>query len=128
MNRCPSISTSGGNTPDQTIHMIRKTGEGYYLATPTSINGILSRNDCNQLKRELSMIIKSHREISIDVRGIKAINREGLKMLQEMQYLAVHKKCKLRYINADLLIQPLITKLTEKKVTLQDDALQNSRI
>jgi len=101
---------------------IRKTGEGYYLATPSSINGIMSRNDCNQLKRELSMIIKSHREISIDVRGIKVINREGLKILQEIQNLVVHKKCKLRYINVDLMIQPLITTLSEKKVALQDEA------
>jgi len=100
---------------------IRKTGEGYYLATPICINGILSRNDCNQLKRELSVIIKSHRNISIDVRGIKVINREGLKILQEMQSLAVQKKCNLKYINADLLIQPLITTLSEKKVALQDE-------
>jgi ABC-type transporter Mla MlaB component len=100
---------------------ITKTGEGYYLATPTSKDGVLGRNDCNQLKRELSQIIKSHREISIDVRGIKSINREGLKILQEMQHLADQKECKLKYINVDLLIQHHLAGLSEKKVTLQDE-------
>jgi hypothetical protein len=106
---------------------IRKTGEGYYLAIPTSKDGTLSRNDCNQLKRELSLIIRSHREISIDVRGIKAINREGLKILQEMHELSAQKKCRLRYIHVDVLIQPHITRLTEKKVTHQGDLLELAR-
>ena len=100
---------------------INKTGEGYYLATPIISDEILSRAVCNQLKREVSQIIKAHREISIDIRGIKSINREGFKILQELQYHATQKRCKLKYINVDPVVYPNIAKLTEKKVYLENE-------
>ena len=99
---------------------IKKTGEGYYLATLTNNQEVLSRIECNHLKRELSQIVKPHREISINIKGVKSINKEGYRILEELKWLADQRNCKIRYINVDPLISASISKLTEKKVQFHE--------
>ena len=100
---------------------IRKTGEGYYLATLETSHSVLKRADCTRLKHTLADVIKAHREISVDIKGIRSIEQEGYRILEEMIQNAEKKKCRIRFINVDPQVSPAIKKLHEKKVQLQDE-------
>ena len=100
---------------------IKKTGEGYYLATMETSQSMLRRVECTHLKHALSEVIKPHREISINIKGIRSIEKEGYRILEELARRADQKNCRLRFINVDPLVSPAITKLSEKKVQLQDE-------
>lgn len=100
---------------------INKTGEGYYLATLGSSHSVLKRVDCTRLKHALSDVIKAHREISVDIKGIRSIEQEGYRILEEMVRNADKKKCRIRFINVDPQVSPAIKRLHEKKVQLQDE-------
>ena len=81
--------------------IIKKTGEGYYLANLANKYEILGRNECHKIKNELKEIVKPHREISLDIKGVKNIDMAGLKILFELKTIAENKKCKVRYINME---------------------------
>lgn len=100
---------------------ISKTGEGYYLASLKIHQKALGRIECNHLKHQLLQVIKPHREISINMHGVKSIHKEGLRILQEMKKYADLKNCRIRFINVDPMIAVSILKLTEKKVQYQDE-------
>ena len=93
---------------------IKKTGEGYYLAAIASGIQELDRNSCYTIKKELSEIVKPHREISFDIKGVKSINSNGLKILQEFMDIVATKKCKVRFINVDPAISGSISILSGK--------------
>jgi len=95
---------------------IKKTGEGYYLGSLAGHRELLGRHECHLIKQELAPIIKPHREITLDIKGVKQIDRGGFEILQEMKLLADHKNCKLRFINPDKLIAEKISELNRKKV------------
>ena len=93
---------------------IKKTGEGYYLAFITNLTEELDRNSCYHIKKELSVVIKPHREITFNLKGVKLIDNGGLKALQETLELGNLKKCKIRFINVDPLLSDKITSIKEK--------------
>ncbi|MBN2520239.1 MAG: anti-sigma factor antagonist [Bacteroidales bacterium] len=95
---------------------IKKTGEGYYLASLQKQTDTLDRNYCYFIKKELVKLMKPHREISLDLKGVTKIENNGLKILYELKYLMDNKKCKLRFINIDPSIQKKITELTGKSL------------
>lgn len=99
---------------------IKKTGEGYYLATPGTGVSVLKRVDCTRLKFALSDVIKPHREISIDIKGIRSIEPEAYRILEEMKMHADRKSCRIRFINLDPQVAPAIKKLQEKKEQFHD--------
>ena len=103
------------------METVKKTGEGYYLATLDGSQSVLKRVDCTRLKHALSDIIKSHREVSISLSGFKSIEKEGYRILEEMKRNSDQKKCRIRFINVDPQVSPAINKLMEKKVQLQDE-------
>ena len=100
---------------------VRKTAEGYFLASLSSSHTVLKRVDCTQLKHALSDVVKPHREISIDIRGIRSIEIEGFRILEDLKRRADMKNCRLRFINVDANVSPAIKKLMERKVQLQDE-------
>ena len=100
---------------------IRKTGEGYYLATMGTSQSVLKHMDCARLKHALKEVVRSHREISIDIKGIKGIEHEGYRILEDMLRNAEKKQCRIRFINVDPQVSPAIKKLFEKKPQLQDE-------
>lgn len=100
---------------------INKTGEGYYLASLRIHQKALGKIECNHLKQELFQVIKPHREISINMNGVKSIHKEGLRILKEIKQSADLKNCRIRFINVDPLIAVSILKLTEKKVQYHDE-------
>jgi len=93
---------------------IRKTGEGYYLATIEGKFQELDRNSCHFIKKELQEIMKPHREISLNVKGIVKIDNGGFKILQELKNLMDHKKCKLRFINVEASMSKKFAELSGK--------------
>lgn len=95
---------------------IKKTGEGYYLAAPAGKRESLGRHECHQIKQELSPIIKPHREITFDLKGVRQIDRGGYEILQDMKLLADHKNCRLKFINPESSIADRISELNRKKV------------
>jgi hypothetical protein len=103
------------------MNSITKTGEGYYLATLGVSHSVLKKGDCAHLKYALSGIIKAHREISIDIKGIRSIELEAYRLLEEMKRNADHVKCRIRFINVDPMVSPAIRKLQEKKILFQDE-------
>ena len=100
---------------------IKKTGEGYYLASLRTSQEILGRAECNHLKHELLQVLKPHREISIDLKGVKSIHREGFRILEEIVRKADHKRCRIRFINVYPMIKSSISKLTEKEIEYHDE-------
>ena len=100
---------------------IKKTGEGYYLASLITRDEELDRNDCYLAKKDLVPIIKSHREISFDMTGVKSIHPGGLSVLGDLLIMAKNKKCKIRFINAAPSISPSLVSLAEKTVESQSE-------
>jgi anti-anti-sigma regulatory factor len=100
---------------------IKKTGEGYYLASLRTSLEVLGREECNHLKHELLQELKPHREISIDMKGVKNIQREGFRIIKEMVRQADQKRCRIRFININPMITASISKLSQKKVEYHDE-------
>jgi ABC-type transporter Mla MlaB component len=94
---------------------IKKTGEGYYLASLAGHNEALGRIECNLIKKEIRTVMKPHREVTINVKGIKSIDKRGFQILLELQHIADANRCKVRYINADPAVAQKLRDLTEKK-------------
>ena len=80
---------------------IKKTGEGHYLATLINRTEELDRNNSYLIKKELSSIVKPHREITVDIKGVKSVNNGGYKMIHDLLNMADTKKCKIKFINAE---------------------------
>jgi anti-anti-sigma regulatory factor len=100
---------------------IRKTGEGYYLVSSGNSHSVLKRVECTRLKHALTEVIKAHKEISVDIKGIRSIEQEGFRILEDLVRNAEKKKYRIRFINVDPQVSPAIKKLHEKKVELQDE-------
>ena len=94
---------------------IRKTGEGYYLASLVGKNEVLDRNAAYLIKKELIKLIKPHREISLDLKGVTTIESGGFKILQELKSQMETRKCKLRYINVEAALWSKISDLNKSK-------------
>lgn len=78
---------------------ITRTGEGYYLATLRGKPESLTRSDTQLIRQELISIMKPHREISLDLKGVIRIVPGGLKILYELKHLMESRNCRLRLIN-----------------------------
>lgn len=94
---------------------IKKTGEGYYLA---SLNGkleVLDRNAAYLIRKEIITLMKPHREISLDLKGVSKIESGGFKILQELKSLMENRKCKLRFINVEATLLGKISDLNKIK-------------
>lgn len=99
---------------------IKKTGEGYYLATLGGRINELGRQECQLIKRDLTPIIKGHREISIDMKGVNIINEGGIMVLGHLKELAENRKCRLRFINVAPVLNSKITSLIAVKNNKED--------
>lgn len=100
---------------------IKKTGEGYYLASLTGHKEKLGRNECHMMKKEIMTILKPHREITININGIKSIDKGGFNILHELKNVADRNKCKLRFINVEPSLTSKISGLTDKKIQPQKE-------
>lgn len=90
---------------------IKKTGEGYYLVTLAEQITDLGKIVCSSIKKEIEVVIKPHREITIDLKGVKTIDSRGVNILHELKTHASEIKCKLKFINIDTLIASKISKI-----------------
>ncbi len=90
---------------------IKKTGEAYYLVSLTEKINDLSKNICDSIKKEIEVVIKPHREITIDLKGVKTIDNRGVNIFQELKTNATAIKCKLKFINIDSSIAQKISKI-----------------
>jgi anti-anti-sigma regulatory factor len=100
---------------------IHKTGPGYYLATLKGKSEKLSRQECNLLKHELYQVIRTNREISVNLNGVNSIDKEGYKILGDVMQYSDSKRCKIRFIQVGPLISSSIKKLTTKKTELHNE-------
>lgn len=100
---------------------IKKTGENHYLASLKTNQDSLGRIECNHLKHEIQQLIKPNREISINLKDVKSINREGFRILEEMKRLADQKNSRISFINVDPPLSINISKLTKKKPQYHDE-------
>ena len=64
-------------------------------------------------------ILKPHREITVNIKGVTAIEKEGLKILKELLSTADRSNCKIRFINVEKELSTIISGLTEKKTQAQ---------
>ena len=93
---------------------IRKTGEGYYLVTLTGSKENLGHNECHMLKKEISPILKPHKEITINIEGVKTIDERGFHILNELMNVAKKSRCHIQFINVDANLLAKISDLTHK--------------
>lgn len=100
---------------------IKKTGEGYYLVSLAVPKTELRRNECHFLRKEVMTILKPHRDISISIKGIKAIDKGGFMILQELKHIADRYKCNIRFINVDPGLAAKISSLTAKQTQPQEE-------
>ncbi len=78
---------------------IKKTDEGMYEASIKNSVLVIDKQSGYQLKKELGKIIGNHREISVDLRQVNAIDKNGYGMLEQLIELARKKNCKLSFKN-----------------------------
>jgi len=98
---------------------IKKTGEGYYLALLDNKLEVIDRHAGYMIRKELIKLMKPHREISLDLKGVSRIESGGFKILQELKSLMETRKCRLRFINVEA---SLISKVTDmNKIKKQPD-------
>ena len=100
---------------------IKKTGEGYYLASLTGSYDALGSKECHLIRKEIRTVIKPHREISINIKGIKSIDSRGFNILLELTDLADASRCKIRFLNAEPAVSAKIAQLTEKRSQLKGE-------
>jgi len=100
---------------------IKKTGEGYYLASLTGHNVDLGKSECQLIKKEIMAVLKPHREITINIKGVKNIENGGLTILHELKIVADASKCKLRFIHAEPQLAAKISRFTERKIQPQKE-------
>lgn len=101
---------------------IRKTGEGYYLASLAKKQEELDQKAAHLVKQELSPIVKPHREITFDIKGVNSISSGGYKMLQELIDLARDRHCKFKIINASAGISGKLAAMTAKPVRQSEES------
>ncbi len=78
---------------------LTKTGKGCYLASlPIDIED-LNRDNSLLIKKKLFPFISPHREITIDMNGVKTISHGAYRIIGEMQNKAKTKKCAIMFIN-----------------------------
>jgi len=106
------MTTAKSKSPNMLT--IKETGVGYYLASLTDHSANLGRLECNLIKKEIRPILKPHREITINIKGIKTIDSLGFSILRELKLLADASRCKIRFINAEPSIAGKIAVLTQK--------------
>lgn len=97
---------------------IRKTDEHQYLATFSNKVDVLDRHNFHNVKKRLASYVKPHREITLDLDGIKLIDNGGYKILQELLNMAYTKRCKFEFINAEFSLPNKILKLSDKTIKL----------
>ena len=100
---------------------IKKTGEGGYLITQANRTEKLDRNNSYLIKKERSSIVKPHREIIVDIKGVKSINSRGYKIIQELLNMGHAQKCKIKFINAESSVSNKLSTQTGKISTLQEE-------
>jgi len=93
---------------------IKETGVGYYLASLTGHSEVLGRIECILIKKEIRPVLKPHREITINLKGIKSIETPGFNILRELKLIADASRCKIRFINAEPAIAGKLAVLTKK--------------
>lgn len=103
------------------MFIIKKTGEGYYLVSLAAPRTELRRNECHFLRKEIMTILKPHREISINIKGVKAIDKGGYLILQELRNVADRYHCKIRFINVEQGLSAKISSLTTKTIQPQEE-------
>lgn len=101
---------------------IKKTGEGYYLVSLAAPKTELRRNECHFLRKEIMDILKPHRDISVNIKGVTAIDKGGYLILQELKNVADRYRCNIRFINVDPRLSAKISSLTAKKPEPQEDS------
>jgi hypothetical protein len=100
---------------------IKKTGEGYYLVSLAAPIKEMRRNECHLLRKEIMPILKPHREISVNIHGVKTIYKGGFTILEELKSVADRYRCNIRFINVDPGLASKIASLTAKKVQPQEE-------
>lgn len=105
---------------------IKKTGEGHYLATLDHRTEELDRNNSNLIKKELSPIIKSNREITVDIKGVFSINIGAYKILHELLNKANAKKCSIKFINAEPFVLSKLTMQPGRTVKAKEELKKNN--
>ena len=100
---------------------IRKTGEGYYLASLTGPYNALGSKECHLIRKEIRSVIKPHREISINIKGVQSIDNRGGNILLELMQLADASRCKIRFMNAEPSVSAKIAQLLEKRSQLKGE-------
>lgn len=94
----------------------KKTAEASYIAVFQSKHEVLSRNDCYLVKKEVLKLLKSHLEVTIDLHGVKNIEKSGVIFLHELKRLMNSRKCTLRFVNADPAVSIIIADIERKKL------------
>lgn len=103
------------------MFIIKKTGEGYYLVSLAASRTELRRNECHFLRKEIMTILKPHREISINIKGVKVIDKGGFTILQELKNVADRYHCKIRFINVEPGLSAQISSLLTKAIQPQEE-------
>ena len=81
--------------------IIKKAGEGKYNVSYRKETDKIDRISGYQLKKEVGKILKEHREITVDLKGIHAIDNHGYKMLKELAELTDKRHCSIQFRNVE---------------------------
>ena len=93
---------------------IKKTGEGSYLVSLNGQKKDLGHIECHTLKKEVTPILKPHKEITVNIEGVKTIDDRGFHILNELMNVARKSRCNIQFFNIDPDLLTKISSLTQK--------------
>ena len=78
---------------------IKKSDDGIYETSIKNSVLIIDKKSGYNLKKEIGKIIGNHREVSVNLKQVNAIDKNGYNMLEQLVELARKKNCKLLFNN-----------------------------
>ena len=94
---------------------IKKIDDGIYEAELQNSVLIIDKHSGYQLKKEIGQIVATQREITIDLKKVDAMDKNGFKMLEQLFDLATKKNCKLHLLNFGSALSSKINSLNKTK-------------
>jgi ABC-type transporter Mla MlaB component len=101
--------------------LIKKVEESFYSVSLSVKVDELNRPVCHHIKKELTPLLKAHRKITLDLKGVKLIDSGGEKILEELLNLAKSRKCVIQCIHLENAIADKINSIEQEHIKQHDE-------
>ncbi|MBN1119214.1 MAG: hypothetical protein JXA77_18535 [Bacteroidales bacterium] len=93
---------------------VKTTGDGCYLVSMNGNVEDLGHNECQMLMDGVMSFLRPHKDIAINLEGVKAIDDKGFFVLSELMMVAKKSRCYIQFFNIEPNLLNKIAGLTQK--------------